>query len=147
MTNTNNNAAVSGKHRNRLERDREFLTMYRQALDLMLAQHVRDPRREAIRFTIHHSSPRYHVSYERAYIVVCRILNGDGNPLVPSLQAQMWQEIADRVNSLRTSAGLSIARALDFVLEHCRASRFFISENYAYTRLYPERKKTRNRLS
>lgn len=123
---------ISGKHRSRMQRDTEFLKTYRRVLDLMLEKGVPDARRAAIDFTVLHSHPRYHVSYDRAIVVVSNILNGNGIPVKPSLQALMWQEIADKVKQLCSRKQISIARATEFVLAHCRASRYFITPRYAY---------------
>lgn len=133
--NYSGSSGVSGKHRSRMERDAEFIKAYRHVLDLMLEMGVADARWAAVNFTIHNTHPRYYVSYDRAYLVVCSILGGKGNPVKPSLQSLMWQEIAERVNQLRASRQVSVARAVEFVLEHCRASRFFITPQYAYNHI------------
>ncbi len=122
----------SGKHRARLQRDDEFIRAYRPVLDLMIEMGVPDARRAAVDFTVHHFQPRYHVSYERAYSVVCALLNGK-QPVKPSLQAEMWMEIATRVRDLCAAApGLSIGRATQWVIDNCRASRVFVTPGYAY---------------
>lgn len=130
--NNDNGMGISGKHRARIMRDNEFMAAYRKVLDLMLERGVPDARRAAIDFTVMNTQPHYHVSYDRAYIVVTKILNDHQNPVQPSLQAQMWEEIAGKVQNLLACNKLSISRALQFVLEHCRASRFFITPQYAY---------------
>ena len=56
-------------------RDMEFVALYNDTLKLMIDRGVAAPRREAIRFTIHNGHPRYHVSYKRAYAVVCQLIN------------------------------------------------------------------------
>ena len=136
---------LNGKTENRRSRDQEFLQLYTAALKLMIDRRVRHPRKAAIAFTIHNGTPHYHVSYERAYEVVRQLLAGK-HPLRPSLQAQMWEEITDRVRKLMTDRRISIAVALDFVLQHCRASRFFISEAYARVSTYRAMKERRMRL-
>ena len=142
MNNTNLSSVVSnGKTQAREARDREFMETYRQALDMFLRQGVSNPKRLAVRWAIYHGAPHYHVSFDRAYKVVNHILHKGRNPLLPSLQAKMWLEIADRVNELIQSAGMSVSRALDFVLAHCRASRFFITEHYAYATLVDRARK------
>lgn len=130
--NNDGGTGISGKHRARIMRDNEFMAAYRQVLDLMLEQGVPDARRAAIDFTVLHTQPHYHVSFDRAYIVVSNIINSNYNPVKPSLQAHMWEEIARKVQNLLICKRLSISRALQFVLEHCRASRFFITPQYAY---------------
>ena len=126
---------TNGKKVARQSRDREFLDMYDKALASVLKQNISNPKRVAVRWTIYNSCPHYHVSFDRAYKVVSHLLRKGYAPLMPSLQASMWMEIAQRVRSLINDAGMSIAKAIDFVLTNCRASRFFISEHYAYTTL------------
>lgn len=81
----------------RQRRDHEFMAMFREALMLFIDRNDKDPRKKAIEFTIHNGKPRYYVSHERAYIVVCSILKHGKNPVKPSLQAEMWNEIAQKV--------------------------------------------------
>ena len=131
----NTSTSLNGKTADRRQRDREFLQLYTQALELALTQRVPDAKRLAVTWTIYNSSPHYHVSYERAYKVVRSLLNGSAQPLRDSLQLQMWREIAGRVKMLRDRGKMSVAKALEFVLEHCRASRFFVTERYAYETL------------
>lgn len=137
--------ADNGKRAARQKRDREFMETYLQALELFIKQGVRNPKRLAVRWAIKHGAPHYHVSYERAYKVITYMLRRGCNPLLPSLQAEMWQEIAERVRELIDSAGLSVVRAIDFVLVHCRASRFFITEHYAYATLVDRARRERRR--
>lgn len=127
----------SGKKKARQERDHEFLETYKATLAQLINAKVKNPKMEAVRWTIHNGAPHYHVSYERAYRVVCQILRNGKVPVKPSLQARMWHEIAQRVCSLTQQGRVSVAKALELVLLHCRASRFFISEHYAYANLLP----------
>ncbi len=120
----------------RQRRDHEFMAMFREALMLFIDRNDKDPRKKAIEFTIHNGKPRYYVSHERAYIVVCSILKHGKNPVKPSLQAEMWNEIAQKVRQAVDSGAPSISKAIDFVLDNCRASRFFISCNYAERHTY-----------
>lgn len=133
----------NGKIAARRRRDKEFLETYNAALARFINTKVSNPRREAARWTIFNGTPHYHVSYERAYKVVCSIINRNIMPVKPSLQAMMWHEIAHRVRELTANVGVSVAQALDLVLTHCRASRFFISEHYAYANLLPRARKER----
>ena len=118
---------------NRTARDMEFVALYNPTLQLMVRRGVKSPRRSAIHFVITNGHPRYHVSFKRAYTMVCQLLSQSNRPLSRSLNEQMWQEIAGRVAELCRLQGVSISCAVEFVLEHCRASRFFISEQYADT--------------
>ena len=136
------------------QRDREFLALYRPTLDALLDQgmEISKARRWATEFTIANGHPHYHVNHERAYRCVCHLLkagdkrgNGSRTYRTPEgmglakgrLRRQMWYEITDRVSQL-THQGLSIESAIDHVLEHCRASRFFISPATAMTKIVPQ---------
>ena len=136
------------------QRDKEFLALYQPTLDLLCAQGMPTgkARRAAVEFTLANGHPHYHVDHERAYRIVCRLLNADQKKdngartyrtietmgLAKSrLRRQMWLEITQQVMILQ-SQGLSVEQALDHVLEHCRASRFFISPATALTKICPQ---------
>lgn len=135
-------------------RDREFLALYGPTLDALLEQGMPESkaRRAAAIFTIANGQPHYHVNHERAYRCVCHLLQasdkrGNGARTYRSseemglakgrLRRQMWQEITQRVSEL-TKQGISIDNAIEHVLEHCRASRFFISPATALTKICPQ---------
>lgn len=130
--NFSGDTGISGKHRARLRRDNEFLETYRQVLDLMIERGVPSPRRAAVEFTVLNSRPHYHVSIERALVVVGRMLSSGRNIVKPSLQALMWEEIASKVKQLIDCKGISLNSAVQFVIDNCRASRFFVTPQYAY---------------
>ena len=132
-------------------RDQEFLALYHPTLDAFLAKGMSESkaRRAAVQFTIANGHPHYHVDHERAYRCVCHLINADqkhahnarsyrtGNGAgLPKrrLRQQMWYEITSRVSAL-TDKGMSISEAIDHVLEHCRASRFFITPVTALTKI------------
>ena len=137
-----------------LQRDKEFLALYHPTLDALLEQGKteRQARRAAVEFTITNGHPHYHVGHERAYRCVCHLLAAQekrgcgartyrtGTEMgLPKnrLRRQMWYEITSRVSAL-TDKGMSISEAIDHVLEHCRASRFFISPVTALTKICPQ---------
>lgn len=140
------------RHRDLCEkRDKEFLALYHPTLDALLDMGMRsgEARRAAVKFTIANGHPHYHVDHERAYRCVCHLLraddkkahnartfrSGDETELAKSrLRRQMWYEFTDRVKALRDE-GMSVEHAIDHVLEHCRASRFFISPATALTKI------------
>ena len=126
-------------------RDMELVKLYNETLKLMIDRSVKAPRRAALHFVIHNGHPRYYVSYKRAYEVVCQLLRHGKTPRATSLQVQMWQELAERVQALCQGGKMSIACAVEFVLEHCRASRFFMTEDYADTIIDRARKEYRKR--
>ena len=70
-----------------------------------------------------------HAHNARSY----RTGNGAGLPKC-RLRQQMWYEITSLVSAL-TDKGMSISEAIDHVLEHCRASRFFITPVTALTKI------------
>lgn len=121
-------------------RDEEFMRLYRAALAQFIKCRSPQPKRDAVRWVISNGHPLYHVSYERAYRVVCGILHSGKLPFRPSLQGQMWLEISQHVHNLVQHGKMSVAQAVEFVLEHCRASRFFITEQYAYNTIVGEYK-------
>lgn len=133
------------------QRDKEFLALYHPTLDAMLEQGMNESqaRRAAVKFTIANGHPHYHVDHERAYRCVCHLLSandkkasnartyraiGDNAFAKNRLRRQMWYEITRQVKELRDQ-GMSTNRAIDHVLEHCRASRFFITPATALTKI------------
>lgn len=133
------------------QRDQEFLALYHPTLDAMLQGGMPESkaRRAAAAFTIANGHPHYHVEHERAYRCVCHLLNADDKKghgarsyRTPQeiglakgrLRRQMWYEFTDRVRTLM-SQGMSVDSAIDHVLEHCRASRFFITPSTALTKI------------
>ena len=136
------------------QRDKEFLALYHPTLEALMEQGMSESkaRRAAVEFTITNGHPHYPVDHERAYRCVCHLLSAQdkrGNGArnyrtceemgLPKrrLRQQMWYEITDHVRAL-TCQGLSIETAIDHVLEHCRASRFFISPATALTKICPQ---------
>lgn len=133
------------------QRDKEFLALYHPTLDAMLEQGMNESqaRRAAVKFTIANGHPHYHVDHERAYRCVCHLLSAndkkasnartyralDDNAFAKNrLRRQMWYEITRQVKELRDQ-GMSTNRAIDHVLVHCRASRFFITPATALTKI------------
>ena len=136
------------------QRDKEFLELYHPTLDALIEQGMpmSKARRAAVEFTIANGHPHYHVDHERAYRCVCHLLTAEQKKASNArtfrtneemglakrrLRQQMWYEIAGRVAAL-SDRGLSIEEAIDHVLEHCRASRFFISPTTALTKICPQ---------
>ena len=133
------------------QRDKEFLSLYHATLDAMLEQGMDESqaRRVAVKFTIANGHPHYHVDHERAYRCVCHLLNAEDKKASNArtyraiddttvaknrLRRQMWYEITQHVKE-RRDQGMSTNRAIDHVLEHCRASRFFITPSTALTKI------------
>ena len=133
------------------QRDKEFLELFQPTFDALIERGmaVNKARRAAIDFTIANGHPHYHVDHERAYRCVCHLMNaenkkGNGARTYRSmeemglaknrLRRHMWYEITQRVMALKDQ-GLSVTQAIDHVLEHCRASRFYISPATALTKI------------
>ena len=138
---------INGKTHARQARDRELLTMFNNVLDEMLSAGVPNAWDAALRFTISHGTPHYHVSFDRAYRVVSAIVLHGDCPLQENNHREMWREIAERVSALMAVGGLSVARSVDIVLRECRASRFFISEPYARRHIYRARHESRRHFA
>ena len=127
---------TNGKTQNRMTRDSEFLDIYHDALQMMLAAHVKDARRAAIVCALKQGRPRYSVSFERAYPVVCKIIRHNIVPVKTPVKRAFWLELAQQVREVCNLAPVSIASALDFVLRNGRSSQFFINQDYAYWNTY-----------
>ncbi len=125
-------------------RDNEFVTLFNETLKLMVDNGAAAPRREAIRFALACAAPRYDVQFKRAYDAVGRVLHGKRAALSRERQA-MWEEMAARVKMLM-EAGVSRSRAVDHVLQHCRASRIYLDPKYAYRYSYRAARERRERL-
>ena len=136
-------------------RHRELcLALYHPTLDAMMALGMpeSEARRAAVEFTIANGHPHYHVDHERAYRCVCHLLRAEEKKGAGArtyrtsdemwltkgrLRQQMWFEFAQQVSTLH-QRGMSVEQAIDHVLEHCRASRFFISPATALTKICPQ---------
>ncbi len=137
---------MNTKQHNRQLRDEEFLTLYHEAHNFLIEQGVKDARRQAIKFTIYHGHPRYNVSFDRAYPVICALIAQDKWLVAGALRREMWLDIASHVKAIINQQDISIAKALDFVLLNCRASRFYISEAYAWRNVYRAAKEHRQSI-
>lgn len=138
---------INAKKENCLARDKEFLSIYNDAFNFMIENRVPDPHNRALHWTIENGQPHYNLSYSRAYRVVCQMLTGDRIAFNSHLRQMMWSEICKKVKSLTTlHPDMSIAKALDFVLLHSRASRFFVTPRQAQRGITRSRKIRRQAL-
>ncbi|MBQ4005718.1 MAG: hypothetical protein II609_03010 [Muribaculaceae bacterium] len=149
MQNTTFDKPLNGKQRARQERDKEFLDMFGDVLRLMLDRKMPHPLKSAVLFTLHNGTPHYHVSFDRAYIVTNIVLRTGEPPVKNPVQRALWLEIAQRVQQLvaMSGGGLSVAKALEYVLLNCRATRFYMSEKWALRHIHTMRAEKRQRLS
>lgn len=117
----------------RAERDKELTELYCEIYDSLKACRVKNMRRTALTMALAAGSPRYHVGFDRAYIVVAQLLRDEEAISFKSTSIRdMWLEITHKTDLLVRKCNLSIAKAVVLVLEQCRASRFFIAEEHAW---------------
>lgn len=115
------------------ERDRELTELYCEIYDNLRTSRVKNLRRVALGIAVTTGSPRYHVGFDRAYVVVQHLLR-DLNSITfkSSLIRDLWLDITTKVQRLMREGKLSIAQSLEIVLEQCRASRFYLTEDHAW---------------
>ena len=117
----------------REERDRQLTELYCEIYDHLRSSRVNDLRQTALTITLATGTPRYHVGYDRAYIVVAKLLRDSSSVSFKSpILRDMWLEITSRVRLLVTNENMSISQAVTIVLEQCHASRFFLTEHHAW---------------
>ena len=113
-------------------RNKELIEMFLEAYRLMRKKNLHNAKAKAIQWVVYNGRPRYHVGYIRTHIALCVMAQG-GKPCKEGTTTfLMWQEIDARVRAMQHALGISRAKAIDFVLEYCRASRFFIKEHTAH---------------
>ena len=117
----------------RAERDRELTELYCEIYDSLRTTRVKNLRQVALSIALATGSPRYHVGFDRAYVVVPQLLRNGMDVSFKSLPIKnLWLDITCKVKRLMLEGKLSAAQAIDIVLEQCRASRFFLSEAHAW---------------
>lgn len=112
-------------------RDESLMRDYRR--NLMRAMRSDGPidRGEVIRRTLTESRPRYYLNFDQSYYVMCRLHNKGITGRRLTLKQQMWREIYSKTIAEAEANGISLSAALARVLSAGRASRYFISEQYA----------------
>ena len=118
-------------------RDAELLRDYRQHLNAAMKRGGEINRMDVIRETLCQSTPRYYLNFDQAYSVMSQIKR-HGSPMRKlTLKRQMWLEIYGKVQAeIQANHRLTVTQALARVLISGHASRYFISEQYAYRYLY-----------
>lgn len=127
------------KHTNELlaMRDNELISAYKRVLKDEFNKGNKINRKHVIERTIHESKPHFHVSFEHAYKVISTIRNTDGILFRKSLRQEMWQELLSLVDAeMRERPYLNMGHALSRVLAEKHASRFYLSTEYCYKKLY-----------
>lgn len=112
-------------------RDESLMHDYRR--NLMRAMRSDGPidRDAVIRQTLTESRPRYYLNFDQSYYVICRLHNKGVTGRRLSLKQQMWREIYSKTIAEAEMNGIPLSAALARVLSAGRASRYFISEQYA----------------
>ncbi|MBR5029866.1 MAG: hypothetical protein IKX63_02025 [Muribaculaceae bacterium] len=123
------------------ERNRLLTELYCEIYDNLKQSRVKNLRRVALSIALATGNPRYHVGFDRAYVVVPKLLSGKDIAFKSSFLRDMWLDITQKVRLLMQDGKLSIAQAIPIVLEQCRASRFFLSECHAWVIIKRELKK------
>ncbi len=115
------------------ERDRQLTELYCDIYDNLRKRQVKNLRQVALSTAINTGTPRYHVGFDRAYLVVPKLLMGEDTIHFKSnVTREMWLDITKKVKCLIEQDKMSIAKALDIVLDQCRASRFFLTQEHAW---------------
>ena len=115
------------------ERDRQLTELYCEIYDNLQKRRVKNLRQVALSIAISTGTPRYHVGFDRAYIVVPKLLNGDKDfDFKSNVNREMWLDLTKKVKYLITQGKMSIAKAIDIVLEQCHASQFFLTPDHAW---------------
>ncbi len=118
----------------RQERDRLLTELYCEIYDQLKPKQVKNPKRVALAIALETGTPPYHVSYERARVVVLRLLASDNSAnFKSSANRDMWLDLTKKVKCLMEQGKMSAARAIAIVIEQCRASRFFLTPEHAWS--------------
>lgn len=123
------------------ERNRMLTELYCEIYDSLKESRVKNLRRVALSIALATGNPRYHVGFDRAYVVVPKLLSGKDIEFKSNFLRDMWLDITQKVRLLMQDGKLSIAQAIPIVLEQCRASRFFLSECHAWVIIKRELRK------
>ncbi len=122
-----------------LSRDSELWDLTKKIYaDLYLAG-VENAWELAAKFATRFGKPKFYVSYDRAYRVCCALANRQELLEIPSLQ-NFWRDFYNKVDYLTLHSDISIAKAVEIVLEHCRADRFHLSDDYVKRHIYEAKK-------
>lgn len=114
-------------------RDRQLTELYCEIYDKLRKRRVKNLRQVALNIALATGAPPYHVGFDRAYIVVPKLLERTDSISFKSTATRgMWLDLTSKVRYIMAQDRMSIAQALSIVLEQCRASRFFLTEQHAW---------------
>lgn len=135
---------MNSKKENCLARDKEFLELFNATYDFMLHNYVPDAFNAALQWAIEQGQPRYWLSFNRAYRVMCQMMAGETLHFINPMRKRMWDELFGKVKALTGQhPSISTAQALAFVLEHTRPSQHFFTRRQAMRALQRCRKHKR----
>lgn len=117
----------------RAEHNRELAELYCEFYDTMYKHRVKNLRLTALAMAICQGSPRYAVGFDRAYIVVNKLLiDKKAVKFKSKMRYKMWLEITKKTETIMLRCKMSVAKSLNIVLECSRASQFFLEEHHAW---------------
>ena len=134
---------MSERNKYHRERDEELTQLYCDLYDKIKPRHIDKRRKVALTTAIKLGSAHYEVSFERAYIIVPKILKGKEVKFRSKPIELMWREIACKTAFIMQTCHLSIAKSLEIVLMNCRSSQFYISQPQAWLRIKRELRRMR----
>ena len=114
------------------ERDRMLTMLYCEIYDSLNKKNVSNSRQVALELAINNGTPPYNVSFDRAYVVIPKLLRNELVPFHSEVNKLMWLDITHKVKSIVSQGKMSIAQAIPIVLEQCKASRFFLTKQHAW---------------
>ena len=118
-------------------RDAELLRDYRKKLGEAMKGDGVINRMKIIEEVLAEGRPRYYLQFTQAYNVMSRINHRGITGRKLTLKNRMWLEIHGKVKQMMAeNEGMVMHEALTRVLFDGRASRYYISPQYAYRYLY-----------
>lgn len=127
-------------------RDAELLRDYRTKLNDALERGEEINRMKIINEVLLDCHPRYYLQFSQAYNVITRINHKGITGRKLSLKNEMWLEIYEKTKALMAeNEGMVMHEALTRVLFDGRASRYFISPQYAYRYIYDVQRAARDK--
>lgn len=126
-------------------RNKELLRDYRRVLNEAYESNQPINRHDIIKKVLLESRPHYYVNFDHAYNVIMHINSKNEVAKKTRLKQNMWIEIYHKVKETQEKQpSLTLSSALARVLATERASRYYISEAYAYKYLYNVCRQSRN---
>ncbi|MBR5087423.1 MAG: hypothetical protein IKS64_04580 [Muribaculaceae bacterium] len=114
------------------ERDRMLTMLYCEIYDSLNKKNVSNSRQVALELAINNGAPPYNVGFDRAYVVIPKLLRHEPVHFHSEVNKLMWLDITHKVKSIVSQGKMSIAQAIPIVLEQCKASRFFLTKQHAW---------------